>query len=89
VAINCYASRGVAGGEGASGSTRPGAQALGAHQHTFFSHLKRVLSRNFGQSICLKMRIFLQNNCKNRLSVGGSAPETRLLLQLRRVCFWR
>jgi len=26
--------------------TRPGAQALGAHQHTFCSQLKHVLSRN-------------------------------------------
>jgi len=25
---------------GASGGTRPGAQALGAHQHTFCSHSK-------------------------------------------------
>jgi len=27
---------------GASGDTRPGAQALGAQQHTFCSHFKRV-----------------------------------------------
>jgi len=37
--------------KGASGGTRPGAQALGAHQHAFCSHLKRVLSRNLGQSM--------------------------------------
>jgi len=29
-------------GKGASGSTRPGAQALGTQQHTFCSHFKRV-----------------------------------------------
>jgi len=31
---------GGGGGGGASRGTRPGAQALGAHQHTFCSHLK-------------------------------------------------
>jgi len=34
-------SSGVAGGE-ASGGTRPGAQTLGAQQHTFCNHFKRV-----------------------------------------------
>jgi len=38
------------------------------------------------------MRIFEKKNCKNHLSVGGSAPRSpgcyfRLLLQLCRVCF--
>jgi len=32
-----------------AGGTRPGAQALRAHQHTFFGHLKRVLNRNLNQ----------------------------------------
>jgi len=33
--------------KGASGSTRPGAQALGAQQHTFCSHFKRVFKLKF------------------------------------------
>jgi len=44
-------------GGGQVGGTRPEAQALGAHQHTFCSHLKRILSRNLDQSM-LKMCIF-------------------------------
>jgi len=62
----------VAGGGGKWG-TRPGAQAFGAHQHTFCSHLKSVLSRNFDQNM-LKNAIFWGKNCKNLLSVGGSRP---------------
>jgi len=56
------------------GSARPGVQALGAHQHTFCSRLKRVLSRNLDQRM-LKVRIFLEKKTKNRLSVGGPASE--------------
>jgi len=37
---------GVAKG-GASGGTRPGAQALGAHQHAFCSHLKTRFKQKF------------------------------------------
>jgi len=33
---------GVARGAGASGGTRPGAQALEAQHHTFYSHFKRI-----------------------------------------------
>jgi len=62
---------------GASGGTRPGAQALGAHQHTFCSHLKMHLSRNLDQSM-LKNAYFLEKDVKNRRSVGGSAPELPL-----------
>jgi len=32
---------GGGGGGGAGGGPRPGAKALGAHQHTFCSHLKK------------------------------------------------
>jgi len=38
---------------------RPGAQALGAQQHTFCSHFKHVLSRNLDQSM-LKNAYFLK-----------------------------
>jgi len=38
---------GVAKGEGTSGGKRPGAQALGAHQHTFCSHLKTRFKQKF------------------------------------------
>jgi len=40
---------GVSGeaGEGASEGTRPGAQALGAHQHTFCSHFKTRFKQKF------------------------------------------
>jgi len=31
--------------KGASGGTRPGAQALGAQQHSFCSHFKRVFKQ--------------------------------------------
>jgi len=39
------------GSGGASGDKRPGAQALRTHQHTFYSHLKTVLSWNLDQSM--------------------------------------
>jgi len=35
------------GGGGASGGTRPGAQALGTHQHTFCKHLKTRFKQKF------------------------------------------
>jgi len=57
---------------GASGSTRPEAQALGAHQHTFCKHLKRVLSRNFDQSM-FKNAYFLNS------ASGAPSPNPRLL----------
>jgi len=48
---------GVARGE--SWGTRPGAQALGAHQPIFAVNYKPILSRNFKQTkICSKMGIF-------------------------------
>jgi len=34
-------------GWGTSGCTRPGEQALGAHQHTFCSHLKTRFKQKF------------------------------------------
>jgi len=43
----CPKSSGVA--RGASGGTHPGAQALGAHQHTFCSHLKSHFKQKFRQ----------------------------------------
>jgi len=64
----------VAQQEGASGSTRSEAQALGAHQHTFCSYLKMHLSRSLDQSM-LKNAYFVAKDVKNRLSVGGSSPE--------------
>jgi len=42
---------GVAWGRGASGGTRPGTQALGAHHHAFCSHLKTRLKQNLDQSM--------------------------------------
>jgi len=42
-----YTSSGVATGGGASGGTRPGAQALGAHQHSFCSPLKTRFKHKF------------------------------------------
>jgi len=53
---------------GASGGTRPGAQALGAHQYTFCSHLKTRLSRNLGQ-----------NMLKNALEKLQKLPQRREL----------
>jgi len=62
--------------EGASGGTRPGARLLVAYQHTFCSHLKRVLSRNLNQSMLENAYLLEEKkNCKNRLGVGGSSPE--------------
>jgi len=58
---------------GASGGTCPGVQALGAQQHTFSVILNVFLSRNLDK-VCLKMRL-LGKNCKNRLGIGGYAPE--------------
>jgi len=56
-----------------------GARALGRKPwgriSTHFAVIqKRVLSRNLDQSM-LKNAYFLEKVCKNRLSVGGSAPE--------------
>jgi len=56
-----------------------GARALGRRRwersSTLFTVILNVfLSRNLDQSM-LKMRIFLEKNCKNRFSVGDSAPE--------------
>jgi len=41
------------GGGGASRGTHPGAQALGAHQHTFCSHLKTRLKQKFIPKYCM------------------------------------
>jgi len=51
-----------------------GAHALGAQQQLFAVILNVFLSRNLDQSM-LKYAYFLGKNCKNRLSVEGSAPE--------------
>jgi len=45
------------GGRGENGGTRPGAHDLGAHQHTFCSHLKTRFKQKSDQS-SLKMRVF-------------------------------
>jgi len=44
--------------EGASGDTHPGAQALGAHQHTFCCHLKTCFKQKFRPKYASK-RVFL------------------------------
>jgi len=91
-----WRSRGGRGG--ASGETRPGAQALGAQQHTFCSHFKRVLSRNLDQRIFWKKTVkfisasgTLPPNPNLSPAARGSVPSplrccSRLLLQLCRVC---
>jgi len=45
---------GVARGEGANVDTHPGAQALRAHQHTFYSHLKTPFKQKFRLKYALK-----------------------------------
>jgi len=67
---------GVASGE-ACGSTCPGAQALGAQQHTLCSHLNVFLSRNLDQSM-LKNAYFLVKHCKIVSVSGASPPNPRL-----------
>jgi len=56
-----------------------GSHALGAHQHTFYSQLKRILSRNLDQSMLIKLHIFerekKKKKRKNHLSDWGSASE--------------
>jgi len=51
-----------------------GARALERISTLFAVILKRVLSRNLDKSR-LKNAYFLKKSCKNRLSVGSSAPE--------------
>jgi len=89
LAIRSQQHSGVA--KGASGGTRPGAQALGAQQHTFCSHFKCVLSRNLDQNM-LKMPIIWgktvkivsasgaepPNHCLPP-AAGGSAPRSRVI----------
>jgi len=43
---------------GASGGTRPRAQALGAQQHTFCSHFKRVFKQKFRPNYAQKCVVF-------------------------------
>jgi len=74
ILIFLYLKQWCSKGEGASGGTRLGAQALRAHQHTFAVILKIILSRNLNQSM-LKNAYFL---VKIRFRVGGSAPEPSL-----------
>jgi len=62
--------------QGASGGTRCGSQALGAHQHTFYSHLNRVLSRNLIQSMH-KNTYFLGKNVKIASALGYPPPNPR------------
>jgi len=50
-----------------------GARALGRNSTLFAVILNVCLSRNLDQSM-LENAYFLEN-CKNRLSIGGSAPE--------------
>jgi len=77
VCFSCSAFRPSGVARGASGGTRAGAQALEAHQHTFCSHLKRILCRNLDKNM-LKNAYFLEKKHKNCLSVGGSTPEPPL-----------
>jgi len=57
--------------------TRPGAQALRAHQHTFCSHSKTHFKQKFRQNTLKNTYFFEKNkiNYKNRHSVRGFAHE--------------
>jgi len=68
--------------EGASGGTRPESQALGAHQHTYCSHLKHVFKQNLNRNM-LKNAYFFEK--KNRHA--SLASRCLGLLQLRPVRF--
>jgi len=60
------------------GDLRPGLQALEAHQHTLFKHLKNeFFSRNSGQNLP-KHAYFLVKGCKIAAAPGGSASEPPL-----------
>jgi len=61
----------------ASGGTRPGAQVLGAHQHTFCSHSKTHLKQKFSK-VCLKMRIFMEKSEQVASASGAPPPNPRL-----------
>jgi len=67
--FSCHKKQG--GGGGGKWEHAPWAQALGAQQHTFCSYV--FFNRNLDQRM-LKNAYFWKK-CKNRLSVGGSAPE--------------
>jgi len=56
----------------------PQAQTLGAYQHTFCSHLKRVFKQQFTK-ICLKMRIFLEKIKIKKAEIQKS-PQRRGIL---------
>jgi len=56
---------------------RPGAQALGANQHTLFTQLKTRLSRNLGQNNMLKNANILEKSCKIT-AVSGVRPRTHV-----------
>jgi len=57
---------------------RPEMQALEAHQHTLFRHLKNeFFSENLGQNMP-KNAYFLEKNCKIAAAPGGEAPKPPL-----------
>jgi len=58
--------------KGGNGGTRPG-----AHQHTSCSDLKMRFKQKLRPKYAEKCA-FLEKTVKNRLSVGGTAPEPRL-----------
>jgi len=71
----CEIKRGFGSGiaRRASGARALGRRSWGRISTLFCSHLKRVLSKNLDQST-FKNAYFLEKY-KNRLSIGGSAPE--------------
>jgi len=72
---NIFTLSGVEKGEGSKWGHAPWGAGLGAHQHTFFSHLKTRLKQKCIPKRALKCVFFEKKNCKNRLSVGGFDPE--------------
>jgi len=62
----------------------PGAQALEAHQHTLFRHLKNeFFSKNLGQNMPKNAHFFRKKKAANRRSDRGLCPCT--LVRLRRL----
>jgi len=62
--------------EGASGGTRPGAQALGSHQHTFCSQLQTHLKQKFGQNTLKNVYFWKKTKTRPSIPVSkGSAPR--------------
>jgi len=64
-----------------AGGKRPGKQALEAHQHTLFRHLKNALfSRNLGKNM-LKNAYFFLKSCKITAALRDLPPKIPAGLQ--------